>query len=145
MGARQAARTGAKALMTGYKTSASSKVQVYGGRPSSIYPPTLFIDAINDPAIITTRGPRLRTPAVDIIAIQGIFDSEEAADNQDALIDDFLDYVRVHFDIAGAGIVVTADRVEDLPAYVPDWIENAPVYYASRVTLTFTNAQGGLT
>lgn len=144
MGTRQTARSGTKALMEGYKSSASSKVQVYGGRPASIYPPTLFIDAINEASIISTRGPRLRAPAVDVIAIRGLFDSEEAADAQDAMVDDFLDYVRLHFDISGGGVVVTADSIEDLPAYVPEWIENAPIYYASRITLVFTNAQGGL-
>lgn len=144
MGARQDARTGTRALFAGYKSSASSTVQTYGGRPASLYPPTLFIDAINESQIISTRGPRLREPAVDVIAVRGLFDSEEAADAQDDLVDDFLDYVRAHFDIAGGGTIVQATRVEDLPGFVPDWIENAPVYYASRVTLVFTQAQGGL-
>jgi len=145
MGFRQDVRAAAVTLLTGFKTANDSALrQIYPGRPASIYPPCAFVDAINEAAIVTTRGPRLRSPAVDIIVIQGVFDSDEATAKQDELVDDFLDYCRAHFDAAGPASVVTVDRVEDLPAYVPDWIEGAPVYYATRLTLVGIQAQGGL-
>jgi len=144
MGFRTDMRAAALALLNGYRSSSSDKVQVYPGRPMSIYPPTAFIEAINEPTIAYFNGPRTRTPVVEIILIQGIFDNEEAANLQDAFVDDFIDYVTTNKHQAGGGTIVTIDSVEDLPNYQPDWIPNAPFYYASRLTLGGLKREQGL-
>jgi hypothetical protein len=145
MGFRADIRAAAVTLMTGYNTAnAGALRQIYPGRPMSIYPPTGFVDAINEGAIQYTAGPRRRTPAVGIILIQGVFDSEEAVTLQDVLVDGFIDYVTVNKHAAGPSTLVTISQVDDLPNFQPDWIENAPFYFASRLTLEGLIAEGGL-
>lgn len=144
MGFRTEIRAAAYALLTGYRTASSDTVQIYPGRPMSIYPPIAFIEAINEPSIAYFNGPRTRTPGVELLLIQGIFDNEEAANLQDAFVDGFIDYVTTNKAIAGNGTIVTIDSVEDLPNYQPDWIPNAPFYYASRLTLGGLKREQGL-
>jgi len=145
MGFRADLRAAAVTLLEGYKTANPDALrQIYPGRPASIYPACAFVDAINDPTILYTAGPRQRAPTVDVILIQGEFDSKEAATNQDALVDGFLDYVTANKHAAGGSTLVTVASITDLPAYQPDWITDAPFYYATRLTLEGLIQEGGL-
>lgn len=147
MGFRTDIRAAAVALLEGYKTATTGlKLQIYPGRPASIYPPTAFVDAINEGNILYTAGPRQRSPEVQIILIQGVFDTEEATTQQDELVDGFIDFVTANKHQAGGATLVTVTQVEDLPAYIPDWLnlETPPIFYASRVTLTGFVAEGSL-
>lgn len=144
MGFRQEIRAAAVALLQGYKVDSGSNLQIYPGRPLSIFPPTAFPESINESSILYTAGPRNRNPSVDIIWIQANFDSEEAVNLQDAAVDDFMDWVTAHSDAAGVSTLVTLTAVLDLPNYQPDWIPNAPFYFASRLTLEGLKSEGGL-
>lgn len=145
MGFRADIRAAAVDLMTDYNAAnAGALRQIYPGRPRSIYPPTGFVDAINENSILYTAGPRNRNPTVGIILIQAEFDSEDAVTQQDALVDGFIDWVTANPDAAGARTLVTIAAVQDLPNYQPDWITDAPFYFASRLTLEGLISEGGL-
>jgi hypothetical protein len=144
MGFRQEIRAATISLLEGYRADSGSKLQIYPGRPKSIYPPTAFPESINEASILYTAGPRNRNPSVDIIWIQAEFDSEEAVTLQDAAVDDFIDWVTANSGAAGPSTLVTLSAVVDLPNYQPDWIANAPFYFASRLTLDGLKSEGGL-
>lgn len=144
MGFRQEIRAAAVALLEGYRADSDSNLQIYPGRPRSLFPPTAFPLSINEASILYTAGPRNRNPSVDIIWIQAEFDSKEAVTLQDAAVDDFIDWVTAHSDAAGPRSLVTLSSVLDLPNYQPDWIPNAPFYFASRLTLEGLKSEGGL-
>jgi hypothetical protein len=145
MGFRADVRAAAVSLMEGYKTANPGALrQVYPGRPASIYPPTGFVDAVNEGSITYTQGPILRTPVAEIVLIQGLFDSEEATTAQDALVDGFLAYVRANLHEAGGSTLVTIAGIVDVPNYQPDWITDAPIYYASRLSLEGLMSSGSL-
>lgn len=145
MGFRADQRAAAVTLMEAYSAANDRALkQVYPGRPGSLYPPCGFVDSVNDSAITYTAGPRQRNTSVDIMLIKGLFDSEEAVTSQDELVDGFLDYVTANFHAAGASTLLTITAIVDLPAYQPDWIPDAPFYFASRVTLEGLKLEGGL-
>lgn len=144
MGFRQEIRAATVALLEGYRTAASAKLQIYPGRPTSIYPPTAFIESINEATIDYFQGPRRRAPSVGIILIQADFDSKDAVTQQDELVDDFIDYVTTNKHAAGGATLVTLSAVVDLPNYQPDWIVDAPFYFASRLTLEGLKLEEGL-
>ena len=136
MGMQQAMRAAAVELLADYAASAGVKLQFYPGRPRSIAPPTGFVDGIRetlDHSTILTK----RQPAADIILIHGIYDSMEAADQKDAFMDGFIDWVEARFHAAGVNTMVAVSESEDLPNYVPEWMapDKQLVYYATRITL----------
>ena len=140
MGFQADIRAAAVTLLRDYAASAGIKLQVYPGRPRSIYPPTAFVDLIRESIDYVGITLRHRTPAAEVIVIHGIFDSKEAADQKDAFIDGFLDWVTARYHAAGANTLVAVTATEDLPNYVPEWMppEQQLVYYATRVTVEGT-------
>jgi hypothetical protein len=133
---RQAMRTAAVALLNDYAASDSLNLQVYPGRPRSFYPPTAFIDAINEPEI-TYTGLRQRKVQVEIILVHGLYDSAEAALQVDEFMDEFLDWVTDNAAESGPATLSAIISTEDIPAFVPDWLpeDEQKSYYATRVTL----------
>lgn len=129
-------RAAAVTLLTDYAADAKTALQVYPARPRSIYPPTAFVDAMRE-QIAYTGQLRQRTPFADVIVIHGLFDSAEAANQRDAFIDGFLDWTTARPHAATANSVVGVTAIEDLPAYVPDWLppDKQVAYYATQVTL----------
>jgi hypothetical protein len=112
----------------------NSKMQVYPARPRSINPPTGFVDALRSTLVYT--GPTLiqQTITVDAIVVHGIFDSKEAADQKDAYVDGIIEWQRTRYHQAGANTTIGLVETEDLPNYVPEWIENPQrTYYATRL------------
>lgn len=144
MGFRADVRAAAVSLLEGYKTASGDKLQVYPGRPLTINPPTGFVDAVNEPSFIYTQGPILRSPVAEIVLIRGLFDSKDATEQQDALVDGFLAYVRANLHEAGGSTLVTIASIFDVPNYQPDWIPDAPIYYASRLALEGLMSSGSL-
>jgi len=127
-------------LLTDYAASASVKLQVYPGRPASIFPPTAFVDRVRER--IAYIGPTLmqRTPQVDVVVIHGAFDSKEAADQKDAFVDGFLAWQVTRFHQAGANTLIAVTATEDDPNYVPDWMPlnregKQSMYYATLIQL----------
>jgi hypothetical protein len=147
MGFRAEMRAAGVSLLQGYTTANSGALrQIYPGRPRSIYPPCGFVDSINESGVLFTAGPTQRAPSMELILIQGVYDSEEAANLQDALVDGFLEYVRAHIHESGASTLVAQNvSVTDLPNYQPDWIVDAPFYYATRLTLEGLKLESAVT
>jgi hypothetical protein len=135
-------RAAAVTLLTDYAANAGTKLQVYPGRPKSLFPPTAFVDRISEsleyPGSTTWRQ---RTVRCDVIVIFGNFDSKEAVDQKDAFVDGFLDWATDNVHAAGANTTIGVTAVEDEPAWTPDWrpanTTNGPdpIYYATRLTL----------
>ena len=78
-------------LLTTYKATVPD-LDVYPGRPMTLYPPHGFVDKI-DERINYTNGLRQRHPIAQIVVIWGVFDSKNTAEQRDALVDGFLDVV----------------------------------------------------
>jgi hypothetical protein len=128
-------RAAAVALFLGYAADAGIKLQVYPARPRSINPPTAFVDLIHE--TITYDGLRQRNPSAVCIVVHGLFDSADAADQKDAFIDGFLDWVTADIHAAGGNTVIGVTNTEDIPAWQPDWMptEQRRTYYATQITL----------
>jgi len=132
---RASMRAAAVTMLKAYGSSASLTLQVYPGRPRSVNPPTAFVDRLT--GTFDTVGISLTqtTPRVEVIVLHGLFDTADTADQADAFVDGFAAYVQTQFHAAGANTLIAAASYEDEPDYVPDWIEGAKTYYATRITL----------
>ena len=132
---RAAMRAAAVTLLDAYASAESIKLQVYPGRPRSVNPPTAFVDRLT--GTFDTIGISLTqtTPRCEVVVLHGLFDSADTADQADAFVDGFASYVQTQYHAAGADTLIAAASYEDEPDYVPDWIEGAKTYYATRITL----------
>lgn len=130
-------RAAAVQLLTDYAADAGIKLQVYPGRPLSVFPPTAFVDLIRETITYPGITLRQRTPLVEVIVLHGLFDSKDATEQKDAFVDGFLDWVTDRYHAAGANTLIAAVSTEDVPAYVPDWQppDVQRVYYATRIVL----------
>jgi hypothetical protein len=137
MGFQADVRAASVTLLSDYASDAGVKLQVYPARPRSIFPPTAFVDLIRETIEYVGITLRQRSPAAEIVVIHGIFDSKDAADQKDAFVDGFLDWVTDRYHTAGANTLVAVTATEDMPNYVPEWMPPAEqlVYYATRLTL----------
>ena len=139
MGLQADAREAVVDFLTDYAAGApgnpNSQMQVYPGRPASLFPPTGFIDAIR--STIAYSGPTLiqQTVTVEAIVLHGLFDSKDAADQKDAYVDGLIEYQRDRPHEAGANTTIGLVSTEDLPNFVPDWLppERQKTYYATRL------------
>lgn len=129
-------------FMEGYAAAASIKLQVYPGRPNSIYPPTAFVDRLAE--TITYTGLNQRHPTAEVVVIHGLFDTKVAASQRDAWVDGFIDWALDNVHGAGANTTIAVTDVEDVPDFIPDWQPPAEqkTYYASRITLEGLSLSG---
>ena len=130
-----AMRAAAVSLLEAYAADDSIKLQVYPGRPRSFYPPTAYVDGINDE--VSYDGLRQRQTTAEIILVHGEYDSQEAALQKDAFMDNFLDWATDHHDAAGPGTLVEVRRTTDIPDFIPEWLPptDQKTYYATRIEL----------
>lgn len=137
MGLQADMRAAAVDLLKDYGASANVKLQVYPARPRSLAPPTAFVDLIRESVEYIGPTLRQRRPIAEVVIVHAIFDSMEAANQKDAFIDGFMDYVNTRYHEAGANTLIAVTDTEDLPNFVPDWMppEERLLYYATRVTM----------
>lgn len=134
-------RAAAVQLLTDYAADQELKLQVYPARPRSLFPPSAFVDKVNERLEWSGTGWPQRTVTAEVLVVHGIFDTKEAADQRDAFVDGFVYWVADNFDAAGANTVAALTAVDDDPAWTPDWrpanTANGPepIYYATRLTL----------
>lgn len=135
MGLQADMRAAAVELLTDYGLDSGIHLQVYPGRPRSINPPCGFVDLLRESIDYTAL--RQRKPIAEVVVIHGIYDTKNAAEQKDAFVDGFLDWVTARFHAAGANTLIAVTETEDLPNYVPEWKPPAEqlVYYATRITL----------
>ena len=137
MGLQADIRAAAAELLKDYAASAGTKLQVYPARPRSIFPPTAFVDVIRESIDYFGMTLRQRRPIAEVVVIHSDIDSKGAADQKDAFVDGFLDWVTDRYHAVGANTLIAVTETEDIPNYVPDWMppEQQLVYYATRLTL----------
>lgn len=135
MGFRQDLRAAAVQLFKDYGDDAGIRLQTYRARPVTIKPPTAFVDGIREAIEYPGATIAQRTSFADCVLVHGIFDSGDAADQADAFMDGFLVWVKERFHAAGANTLVDITDTEDLPNYVPEWIDAQVAYYATRISL----------
>ena len=141
MGFQADVRAAAMTTLAAYATAQSVKLQAYPGRPRSIAPPTAFVDAMRE-TIVYVGHMMQRTVQADVILIHGSFDSADSADQKDAFVDGYIEYIRdpsTGFHAAGANTTLGVVSTEDDPTFTPDWLgrENGGerTYFATRITL----------
>ena len=77
---RVEARAGALALLDGYKTANPGTLkQTFPARPMSIFPPSAFVDAINESTIDYSASHVFRTPQVVVRFVRGTFSRGDVA------------------------------------------------------------------
>ena len=131
-----AMRAAAVTMLGAYAADASIQLQVYPGRPRSLYPPTAFVDRITETIVMTGPTMRQRFPRAIVVVVHGLFDTAEATAQRDAFIDGFLDWVTADYHAAGAVTLIAAVATNDLPAWQPDWLPfEEKFYYATEITL----------
>jgi hypothetical protein len=128
-------RTAAATMLDDYAATANLKLQVYPGRPRTLYPPTGFVDRISER--ITFDGIRQRLVSVEVVVIHGLFDSKDAVEQADVFVDGWVDWTTAQYHAAGANTILEPRGVEDDPNYVPDWLPptEQKSYYATVITL----------
>lgn len=138
LGLRQLSRAAVVSMLEAYGQSASIKLTVYRGRPTSLFPPHAFIESITENDTATGPTNRQRTLIVLATIVWGDFDSGTAVDQADKFNDEFADYVfaRVHEVHAATTVGVTS--IDDVPVWNPDWggeSQRNTSYYATHVAL----------
>lgn len=134
---RAATRAAVADLLRDYRDSASLTLQVYEGRPSTVNPPTAFIDGIREDIAYDFATIARRTLIAEVIYLHGTFDTKDAAEAVDAFVDGFFAWQKSRYHAAGANTLLELIEVEDQPTYVPDWLppERQKTYYGTRLAL----------
>lgn len=129
-------RAAAFGLLQDYRDSTSGRLNVSAGRPASIQPPHAFFDRIRER--FEDTGPFIqRIPRALVIVCHGNWDGTDSAAQRDLFVDGFLEYIRTRFHEAGGNTLLSLREVEDIPFYVPEWIDprSQRAYYATQLTL----------
>lgn len=136
MSFQAAMRAACVTLLTDFASDEDIKLQIYPGRPRTLFPPTAFVDGLRE-TIDYTPGLHQRRPTADVIVVFGLFDSKDAVDQKDAFVDGFIEWCMSRYHAAGANTLIAVTDVDDLPDYVPEWIppEQQRTYYATRISL----------
>lgn len=133
-----AVRTGAVALINGYRTSASVELgQVYRARPAQIKTPSVFVDRVSEDADAFTKEEYQRVVSVGIRVVWGMYDAGQTVDQRDEFVDGFYAHVAdsgYHaFDGNAECIWIGTEDDED---WRPDWIDNDDSkYFSTLITL----------
>lgn len=130
-----AMRAAAVQLLGDYRSAADINLQIYPGRPKSVYPPCAFVDRMTGTDTPTGMSMRQQNVGCEVVVLHGLYDSKEAVDQRDGFVDGFGAYVIEQFHAAGANTLISSASYEDDPSYVPDWIEEQRTYFATRITL----------
>ena len=133
-------RAAAVTLLTDCATNASVNLQVYRGRPMSIFPPTGFVDSMSDetPPFPGTSSLYQHNRLIEVVLIWGLFDSGEAVDQRDAFVQAFHDWTRARVHSASAESLIGPRSLSDVPSFLPDWGSEAQretTYFATRILL----------
>jgi hypothetical protein len=134
---QSAMRAAAVQLLTDYADDHQLKLQIYPGRPASIFPPSAFPDRMTERTTFTGPTLRQRLVSLELVVIHGLFDHKDTVAQRDAFVDGFSEYVADNRDAADPNSTLGAVTVADDPNYIPDWVrpELQKSYFATIVTL----------
>ena|SRR6185369_2544183 len=130
-------RAAAVQFLSDFATDTGNALQVYPGRPRTLFPPTAFVDGINETFTPFVGRIDQRTPIVRVIVLFGLFDSADAVQQKDDFVDGLLDWVQGLPHAAGANTLIRISETRDLPDFVPEWLppEQQRTYYATEIDL----------
>lgn len=122
-------------MLRDYALFVDIRLQVYPGRPTTINPPTAFIDQLRE--VTEYDAQRERRVQADILIVHGLFDSKVTAESGDAFVDGFVDWSWDRFHAAGPDTSLAPIATIDDPTFVPEWIPESlqRTYFATRITL----------
>lgn len=131
------ARAAAVELLEAFKADFGTPLQIYRARPRSVRPPTAFVDALEEEDTYYVGMHHDRTVRVAVMVLHGLYDSGEAADNRDAFVDAFFDWVLEHRDQLDPKADIRIRDMVDDPTFVNDWVppNEQRTYYGTRITL----------
>lgn len=117
-------RAAAVELVSSYAEEADPPVslQVYPARPASLFPPTAFVDRIREKIAYNGPSRRQRSPIVELVVVHALFDSKATAEDGDAFVDGFLEYVATRYHAAHPNSLVSIPEYEDVPTFTADWL-----------------------
>jgi len=133
-------RAAAVTLLADCATNANVELQTYRARPRTLYPPTAFVDSMEDELTEFPGASNIyqHKPVMNLVCVWGIFDSGEAVDQRDAFVDAFHDWVRARPHAAGGEALIGPRRLRDDPNWQPDWgpvEQQEKTYYATLIEL----------
>lgn len=136
---RTAMRAAAISLLQDYAQSASVDLQVYKALPTTIRPPTAFVERLTESATFPGPTQRQRLVRCSVIVLYRLFVEEErgpAAEQLDAFLDGFADWVLENYHEPGPTELISGTTLEDIPEYVVQRGRGpAMTYFAARITL----------
>lgn len=134
---RTQCREAAVALAQSFAAETGRKLQVYPGRPATLYPPTAFVNRIRERLEYVGPVRRRRMPIVELVFLHAVFDSGDTVEAGDAFVDEFLDYVTANPHAANGNSTLAVTETVDDPNFVPDWVppDARRTYYATIFAL----------
>lgn len=142
--ARQDARAGLYALLTGFHTANPTLLySAYLSRPAGFSPelPAGFVGAMNEPTIRHDSGTRQRNFGLEIVLIDNFSPSNEAqAYRLDALVDAFVDYCTANPQIV-AHTILAPTSVSEGEITIAGGTQSI-TYRAVSVAIQFTIMEG---
>lgn len=134
-----AMRQAAVDLLTQFASDAGINLQVYPALPTTFYPPTAFVERINERTSFPGPTQRQRFVNVSVIVLFRMFAENERGDaaiQRDEFVDGFADWVLENYHKPGATELISAASVDDEPEYVlSDPKRGQITYFAARITL----------
>lgn len=117
-----AMRAAAVQLLTDYAASVPSLgLQVYRTLPTTIRPPTAFVERMDETTSIpgiTQRQRSVRCSVIVLFRISAAGERGSGVDQRDAFVDGFADWVLENFHQPGPTELIAGIRTEDAPYYV---------------------------
>jgi hypothetical protein len=134
-----AMRQAAVDLLEAFAADAGIALQVYPALPTSFYPPTAFVERIEESTTFPGPTQRQRLVRVAVIVLFRTFAEGERGDaaiQRDEFVDGFADWVLENYHKPGPTELISGTRVDDEPEYVlSDPKRGQITYFAARITL----------
>ena len=127
-----------------YGNSAGINLQVYPGRPVTLYPPAAFVDRIDETVDYT--GLVQRHPVAQVVAVWGVFDSKDATEQRDAFVDGLLNQLIDDYHAVDGATLISVTSIADDASFIPDWgseEQRNTAYYATRFNVEGLALEGG--
>jgi len=138
---RAAMRAAAVSLLSDYVDDANldARVQIYRTIPTTIVPPTAFVERVSENQTFSGPTQRQRFAVARVVVLWRLFSDGErgdAVDQLDAFLDGFTDWVLEHYHEPGNTEIISSARIDDDPYFVlNDPTKGVRTYYAGRVDL----------
>lgn len=123
-------RDGLWAYLAAFKATFPALVtgDVYKTRPGSLIPVAMYIGTLNEPTITEPSGQvRMREMRPTVVIVRNQVDRDGGAEQNDEIVDDWVDYVNDNPHIAGGLIAVVS--TQDVELQFGETVYSATVVY----------------